>query len=57
MSREIRRLRQRETIVALAAAGELDRATALLAEHLTEFPDDEVASHPIWGADRLNSAT
>ena len=57
MSREIRRLRQRDTIVALAAAGELDRATALLAEHLIEFPDDEVASHPILGADRLNSAT
>ena len=41
MTRDRRRLRQRDTIVAAAAAGDQARATALLAEHVAEFPDDE----------------
>lgn len=37
-----RRDRQRAEIVALAIAGELDRAADLAAEHLAEFPSDEL---------------
>jgi hypothetical protein len=39
-----RRERQQAQIVRLAAAGDTDRATALIAEHLTEFPADELIS-------------
>jgi hypothetical protein len=34
--------RQRAEILALIRAGDLDRARILGAEHLLEFPDDEV---------------
>ena len=40
MTREIRRQRQRTIIVRAAAAGDLARASALLAEHVIEFPQD-----------------
>lgn len=40
MTREIRRQRQRTIIVQAAAAGDLARASALLAEHVIEFPQD-----------------
>jgi hypothetical protein len=48
MTRDRRRLRQRDTIVAAAAAGDRARATALLAEHLAEFPQD----HDLLAGDR-----
>ena len=35
--------RQRAEIVAAIAAGDLDRAMILAAEHLLEFPDDDGA--------------
>ena len=41
MTTESRRQRQRHAILAAAAAGDQARATALLAEHATEFPEDE----------------
>ena len=41
MTREIRRQRQRTIIVRAAAAGDLARASALLAEHVIEFPQDK----------------
>jgi len=37
-----RKERQQIQIVGLAVAGDTDRATALIAEHLAEFPDDEL---------------
>lgn len=37
-----RRQRQQVQIVRLAIAGDTERATALIAEHLAEFPDDEL---------------
>jgi hypothetical protein len=37
-----RRERQQIQIVGLAVARDTDRATALIAEHLAEFPDDEL---------------
>ena len=40
MTSEIRRQRQRATIERAAAAGDLARASALLAEHVIEFPED-----------------
>lgn len=40
MTSEIRRQRQRTIIVRAAAAGDLARASALLAEHVIEFPQD-----------------
>ena len=40
MTAEIRRQRQRRTIERAAAAGDLARASALLAEHVIEFPQD-----------------
>jgi DNA-binding GntR family transcriptional regulator len=40
MTVDARRQRQRDSIVAAAAAGDVARATALLAEHLMEFPED-----------------
>ncbi len=36
-----RRQRQRQAILAAAVAGDQARATALLAEHAMEFPQDE----------------
>lgn len=40
MTGEIRRQRQRASIERAAAAGDLARASALLAEHLIDFPED-----------------
>ena len=40
MTTETRRQRQRTAILAAAAAGDQARATALLAEHVIEFPED-----------------
>jgi DNA-binding GntR family transcriptional regulator len=40
MTTESRRQRHGETIIAAAAAGDVARATALLAEHIIEFPED-----------------
>ena len=40
MSTDTRRQRQCDSIVTAAAAGDVARATALLAEHLIEFPED-----------------
>lgn len=37
-----RRERQQVQIVQFAVAGDKDRATGLIAEHLAEFPDDEL---------------
>ena len=41
MTREVRRQRQRASIERAAAAGDLARASALLAEHLIDFPEDD----------------
>lgn len=41
MTARTRRQRQRDAILAAAAAGDRARATALLAEHVIEFPQDE----------------
>ena len=40
MTGEIRRQRQRRSIQCAAAAGDLARASALLAEHVIDFPQD-----------------
>jgi hypothetical protein len=40
MTAGTRRHRQRETILTAADAGDATRATALLAEHVLEFPED-----------------
>jgi hypothetical protein len=37
---EQRRLRQRHEIIAIARSGQLSRATALVRDHMVEFPDD-----------------
>ena len=37
-----RAVRQRAEILALIRAGDLDRARVLGAEHLLEFPDDDI---------------
>jgi hypothetical protein len=52
MTAGTRRQRQREAVVAAAAAGDAARATALLAEHVVEFPDDA----GILGASRAEAA-
>jgi hypothetical protein len=43
--------RQRAEILALIRAGDLDRARILGAEHLLEFPDDDV----VWDALRRSA--
>lgn len=50
MTREIRRQRQRTIIVRAAAAGDLARASALLAEHVIEFPHDHDLLDPCTSA-------
>ena len=40
MTPATRRQRQRDTIAGAAAGGDVARATALLAEHVVEFPED-----------------
>ena len=42
---DTRRQRQHDEIVGLLLAGEVARACALAAEHLDEFPTDQVVSH------------
>jgi len=58
---ESRRQRQRNAILSAAAAGDHARATALLAEHAIEFPEDRqllepVSCQPIQRRQRRNSA-
>ena len=50
-----RRQRQQEAILAAAAAGDQSRATALLAEHAIEFPEDEHLLDPV--PDRASPVT
>jgi hypothetical protein len=44
--------RQRAEILATLRAGDLVRAQILAAEHLLEFPDDEVVRSALQSADR-----
>ena len=55
MNAESRRQRQRQAILAAAAVGDGPRATALLAEHAIEFPEDGHLLEPVpVRADRPN---
>lgn len=48
-----RQERQQVQVVALAVTGDLDRASGLAAEHLAEFPGDELIHHvQAWAAGR-----